>query len=158
MKKWIILSGISACVIGILAFQNATSPIVIKQTNIDSLAAERERLTQEVLASIKGHEADMANTLFKNVKTLSGKEGIKATHFLAVMNYWGEALGVSCTHCHNTGDWSSDEKPAKITARGMYALRHIINKQISLEVEGLSTVKPLVNCGTCHRCKTIPGE
>jgi hypothetical protein len=158
MKKLLIISGLIASMICFLSFQNSHPSAAPHQPGMDSLAAERERFTNEVLGAIKGNESAVAGTVFKNLKTFNGKEDIKATHFLAVMNYWGEALGVSCTHCHNTNDWSSDEKQTKITARGMYALRQIINKQISFEIEDSKEIKPLVNCGTCHRGNSIPKE
>src|SRR5258706_10929248 len=158
MKQLLILLGMLARIAGILSFQNSRSSVSEKHRGTDSLASERERFTNEILATIKGKESEMAGTVFKNIQTFGTKESIKATHFLAVMNYWGEALGVSCTHCHNSNDWSSDEKKTKNMARGMYALRQIINKQISFEVENAKEIKPLVNCGTCHRGKTIPEE
>jgi hypothetical protein len=158
MKKLVILSGIIICILCILSFQNKGIQIPARQTGIDSLAAERERFTNEILDNIKEKKNEMANTVFKNIKTFIGKESLKATHFLAVMNYWGESLGVSCTHCHNTNDWSSDEKRTKNMARGMYDLRQIINEQISFKAENLKEIKPLVNCGTCHGGQTIPKE
>jgi hypothetical protein len=158
MKKLIIVSGLIASMICFLSFQNADLKVSPNQTYNDSLEAERKRFTNEVLDAVKGNESAMAATIFKNLKTFNGNEGLKVTHLLAVMNYWGEALGVSCTHCHNTNDWSSDEKQTKNTARGMYALRQIINKQISFEIENRKEVKPLVNCGTCHRGHAIPKE
>jgi hypothetical protein len=158
MKKLIILSVFISCIVAVLSFQNNPAATGVKQKGQDSLAMERERYTKEVLATIQGKESEMASAIFKNVKTFNEKQGIKATHFLAVMNYWGEALGISCTHCHNKNDWASDEKQAKNIARGMYELRQIINKQISFEIEDLKEVKPLVNCGTCHRGNAIPKE
>jgi Photosynthetic reaction centre cytochrome C subunit len=158
MKILIILSVLIICIIGILSFQNIQQSNTEKKIAIDSLAAEREKFTNEILATIQGKESEMAISVFKNIKTFNEKENLKATHFLAVMNYWGEALGISCTHCHNTNDWASDEKQTKNKARGMYALRQIINKQISFEVENLKEIKPLVNCGTCHKGNKIPKE
>jgi len=100
----------------------------------------------------------MADSVFNNVNTFTGNQSIKATHFLAVMNYWGEALGISCSGCHNTKDWASDEKSEKNIARGMYKLRQIINKEISINIENEAKIKPLVNCGTCHRGNKIPQQ
>ena len=158
MKKLIIFSAFIICIAGVLSFQNKQQSIPVKQTSKDSLAEERKKYIKEVLAAIPGKESDMANTVFKNIKTFKETQSIKATHLLAVMNYWGEALGVSCTHCHNTSDWASDEKQAKDTARGMYELRQVINKQISLQIEDLKEIKPMVNCGTCHRGNAVPKE
>lgn len=158
MKKLILLSGIIICIVCMLSFRNNQPTSMQKPATGDSLAAERERYTSEILAAVKGKESEMANDVFKNLKTFNEKESLKVSHFIAVMNYWGEALGVSCTHCHNTGNWASDEKQTKNMARGMYALRQIINKQISFEIEDFKEIKPLVNCGTCHRGNAIPKE
>lgn len=158
MKKIVITAFLIICIIGMLSFQSNLQSNTVKQTVIDSLAAEREKFTNEILATISGKESEMANTVFRNIKTFKGKEGLKVNHFLGVMNYWGEALGISCTHCHNTNDWASDEKQAKKIARGMYTLRQIINKQISFKIETHKEIKPLVNCGTCHRGNKTPKE
>src|SRR5437762_10309015 len=102
MKKILIVACIIICIVGILSFQNDQSSTLVNQTGMDSLAAERERFTNKILDNIKGKESEMADSVFKNIQIFKEKESLKASHFLAVMNYWGEALGVSCTHCHNT--------------------------------------------------------
>jgi hypothetical protein len=134
----------------------ASSTISQRRFN-DSLAAERQRYINLVLKSIDGKEQMQADSVFHNIQTFTGKESIKAEHFLAVMNYWGEALGVSCTHCHTAGSFASDKKQTKLIARQMYALRHTINLQLR-DIKGLKTENPLINCGTCHGGKIKPGE
>ena len=124
----------------------------------DSLEKERLRFANEVLEAVKGKEGMHASEVFKNLKTFNEKESVKTTHFIEIMKYWGEALGVSCTHCHNTTDWASDEKITKQIARDMYALRQTVNGQILQKIKGLQTPIPLINCGTCHRGKIIPDE
>jgi hypothetical protein len=158
MKKLAVMSFVVVFSLIIVSFGESRQPLSLKQNTIDSLKDERQRYIKEILDSIKGKESVMADSIFKNVNTFSGNQSIKATHFLAVMNYWGEALGVSCNGCHNTKDWASDEKKEKNIARGMYNLRQIINKEISINIENEGKIKPLVNCGTCHRGNKIPEQ
>ena len=57
-------------------------------------------------------------------------------------------LGVKCTECH-TADFSSDEKPEKLTARMMFAMTEEINAKFP---DG----KAHVSCYTCHRGQKEP--
>ena len=158
MKKLAAMSFIVVFSLLILSFGENTRPQSLIENATDSLKDERRRYIKEILESIKGKESVTADSVFKNVNTFTGNQSIKATHFLAVMDYWGEALGVSCNGCHNTNDWASDEKNEKNVARGMYNLRQIINKEISINIENEGKIKPLVNCGTCHRGNKIPQQ
>ena len=158
MKKLAVMTFVVVFSLIILSFGESRQPLSLKQTTLDSLKDERHRYIKEIRDSIKGKESLSADSVFKNVNTFTGDQSIKATHFLAVMNYWGEALGVSCKACHNTEDWASDEKREKNIARGMYNLRQIINKEISINIENEGKIKPLVNCGTCHRGNKIPED
>jgi len=158
MKKLAVMSFVVIFSLVILSFGDSRQSLLLKQNTSDSLEGERQRYIKEILDSIKGKESFMADSVFKNVHTFTGNQRIKATHFLAVMNYWGEALGVSCNACHNTKNWASEEKQEKDIARGMYNLRQIINKEISINIENEGKIKPLVNCGTCHRGNKIPKE
>ena len=158
MKKLTVLSFVVVFSLIILSFGESPQSLSLRQNRIDSLEDERQRYIKEILNSIKGKESVMADSIFKNINTFTGDQSIKVTHFLAVMDYWGEALGVSCNGCHNTKDWASDEKKEKNMARGMYNLRQIINKEISVNIENEGKIKPLVNCGTCHRGNKIPEQ
>ena len=64
------------------------------------------------------------------------------------MTYISAALGVRCNFCHVQGDFASDNKPEKNTARGMIAMTHDIN------AKNFGT--PTVTCYTCHRGATDP--
>lgn len=156
MKKAMIISFMVAMVTGLAAFNDHSTTGVPLLNYQDSLALERKHYINEIKDALKDNHIERADSIFKNLKIFEGKSGLKLNHFLGVMNYWGRALGVSCTFCHDPQNWASDEKKTKETARGMFELRQIINKQISLNIKGLATVKPLVNCGTCHQGKAIP--
>ncbi|HLK29368.1 MAG TPA: c-type cytochrome [Puia sp.] len=135
-----------------------SKPLSTAFTFNDSLEKERLRFARAVLESVKDKKDMPASEVFKNVQTFTNSESVKAVHFIGIMNYWGEALGVSCTHCHNTTDWASDEKMTKQIARDMYALRQTVNGQILQKIKGLQTPNPQINCGTCHRGKIKPEE
>lgn len=77
-----------------------------------------------------------------------------AGNLAPAMNAWSRALGVSCGHCHLTGDFSSDEKNKKQVAREMVEMGNMINGKLKT-IPGLST-KAVVNCITCHRGETKP--
>jgi len=122
----------------------------------DSLASKRKYYVDSILLAFKGKEALEADVIFKNIIIFKGSQKIKVNHLMGVMNYWGEALGVNCTHCHNTNDWSSDSKPAKKIARQMYWMRQKINNEILPKIEGLESPPAKVNCITCHNKNVHP--
>jgi hypothetical protein len=156
MKKTMIFSFIVVMVMGIVAFNDHSATLVSTVNYQDSFALERKQFIDEIKNDLKGVNTERADSIFKNLKLFKGEAGLKLTHFLGVMNYWGRALGVSCTYCHDPKNWASENLMTKETARGMFELRQQINKQISLNIKGLNEVKPLVNCGTCHQGKPIP--
>ena len=128
------------------------------RTFTDTLEAERNFYMQQVLNSIKGKEKLNADSVFKDLKTFKGVKNFTAEHFLLMMNIgWGKGLGISCTYCHNPGNWASEEKPQKEIARQMYGLRRIINDNLK-QINNLHDNPARVNCFTCHRGKILPVE
>jgi hypothetical protein len=83
----------------------------------------------------------------KNLKIL------KAEEVRPLMGAFRVALGFKCTGCHVEGDFASDAKPEKDTARMMIAMTREINAKFP---DG----KNHVTCFTCHRGdehpKTVP--
>jgi photosynthetic reaction center cytochrome c subunit len=122
----------------------------------DSLADEREKFLRQILDSLKGKENRSADSVFKNIRTFRGAGSIPVKHLLAVMDYWGEALSVNCTYCHNSQNWASDELKDKRIARDMYRMRDVINKELLPQMKDLSTSTSRVNCTTCHHGSPIP--
>ena len=57
----------------------------------------------------------------KNLKLL------EPANLMAEMHFYESALGVKCAHCHVQGDFASDEKPQKETARKMIVMARDIN-------------------------------
>jgi hypothetical protein len=126
--------------------------------NEDSLEADRMKYMNEVMESIKGREKLPADSVFKNLKVITGQSNISAEHLLWMMNWgWSAELGVSCSHCHVIGKWESDSLATKDIARGMWNMRVKINSEILPGITGMNYDKdPAVSCITCHRGKPIP--
>jgi len=126
--------------------------------NDDSLAADRLKYMNEVMASIKGKEKMRADSVFKNLKVIKGESSISAEHLLWMMNWgWSTELGVSCSYCHVIGNWESDSLETKNIARGMWNMRVMINKDILPNITGKDYENnPAVSCITCHRGKPKP--
>src|ERR1700680_2955279 len=74
----------------------------------------------------------------KNLKLL------KADGLMDTMRAFRIALGAKCDTCHVQGDFASDEKPEKETARMMIVMTREINAKFT---DG----KQHVTCFTCHR-------
>lgn len=120
----------------------------------DSVTLERERYVAEVRKTIAGKEQMPAGEVFKSVKM---NPQMPAARLLAVMNIgYGRSLGVSCTHCHVPGQWDSEAKPQKQTARDMSAMVARINGELLKGIPNLEGPNAIVNCTTCHRGQVKP--
>ena len=89
------------------------------------------------------------------VKVLTG---LYAQQFQEEMNFITQALGVNCNTCHVRGNFASEEKPEKLTARKMLEMTRGINKQFFPDhkpKEGES-VLGRVTCYTCHQGERTP--
>ena len=83
---------------------------------------------------------------FKNIKVLND---VPADQLGKIMNIFNASLGVDCSFCHNTKDYTSDEKREKQTARKMIAMTFDINKA---SFNG----RPQVSCNSCHNGHNEP--
>jgi Photosynthetic reaction centre cytochrome C subunit len=101
---------------------------------------------------IKGKENEPAEKVFKNVQTL---KGVPAARFLDAMEGFTQALGTKCRECHDTENFSSDDKDEKKVARGMIQMTRGINEQYIRTMPGLDK-DVHVSCYTCHHGKTHP--
>ena len=89
------------------------------------------------------------------VKVLTG---LLAPQFQEEMNFITQALGVNCNTCHVRGNFASEEKPEKLTARRMLEMTKGINQQFFPDhkpKEGES-VLGRVTCYTCHQGERTP--
>jgi hypothetical protein len=122
---------------------------------VDSFAAERDSLMNEVLQHIAGRENAPAESVFKNIKVM---KGVPAGRLVRAMNLgYGHSLGVRCQHCHVLGHWADDDKPRKQIARDMMAMTKTINEELLPKIKNIESEHPGVNCGTCHHGIARPG-
>lgn len=84
---------------------------------------------------------------YKNIQIV---KGLPARRLPQIMNMMSVALGVECSSCHVKGDWASDEKEMKQTARKMFSMRTAVLKDHYDEDFGK------IFCWTCHRGSTEP--
>jgi hypothetical protein len=89
------------------------------------------------------------------VKVLTG---LLAPQFSEEMNLITQALGVTCGTCHVRGNFASDEKPEKLTARRMLEMTKGINKDFFPDHKPKSgeSVLGRVTCYTCHQGERTP--
>lgn len=92
--------------------------------------------------------AKPAPEIWKNIKVLTA---IPAGRLVRVMGVFTVVLGVECAHCHVEGQWESDEKKPKETARRMLQMVNAVAKD---HFEG----KGMVACWTCHRGAPEPAR
>lgn len=90
-----------------------------------------------------------------NVKVLTG---LTAQQFQEEMNFIVQGLGVTCGTCHVRGNFASEEKPQKQTARKMLEMVKAINKSNfpDYKPKDGESVLGRVTCYTCHRGETTP--
>lgn len=98
-----------------------------------------------------GHQPAEAQRAFqpKNVQVLVG---LGREQFQQEMAVIAKSLGFNCDSCHVDGNFASDEKREKQTARRMLQMTKAINEQFfarARPTEG--TTMGRVTCHTCHR-------
>jgi photosynthetic reaction center cytochrome c subunit len=94
-----------------------------------------------------GQETQPAEKVFANIQTFTG---VPAGRFPTVMKLFTVSLGVTCTHCHVAGDWKSDAKTPKQTARVMMRMVR------STKPEYFDQASAGISCWTCHRGSLNP--
>lgn len=93
------------------------------------------------------------DSVFENLKIFGG---FPAENLLIAMNSWSRALGVTCNHCHETGNWALDTNPKKDIARQMSEMTTRINKEYLASIKGLTAERHIINCTSCHNGKLKP--
>ena len=81
---------------------------------------------------------------YKNIQVL---KDIPADQLPNAMQYVAASLGVQCNFCHVQGQFESDEKPMKATARKMMRMVNSINA---------ANYDITVSCATCHHGRNEP--
>ncbi len=103
-----------------------------------------------------GPKADApAESVFKNVQLFKGQPAKVLVK--AMMYDFSYGLGARCGKCHVRGDFASDDRPDKKTAREMYGMMLGINTQYLAKMK-LEDDMPTVRCWTCHRGRSKPEE
>ncbi len=100
--------------------------------------------------SLKLSDADAkkpAEQVYRNIQSLKGSA---AGGLAMTMSVFAAALNVGCEHCHVAGEWDSDAKPAKQTARKMIGLF----KEIAGYYEANN--QPSMQCYSCHQGAVKP--
>ena len=89
------------------------------------------------------------------VKVLTG---LLAPQFQEEMNFITQALGANCNTCHVRGNFASEEKPLKQTARRMLEMTRGINQQYfpDHKPKDGESVLGRVTCYTCHQGEQKP--
>ena len=154
MKKIIVISSILVCAVAFISSTEKSNFSLLKTALSDSLEKDRAKYTAIILQQIKGKEKIPADSVFKNIKMF---KGMPAARLLAIMNIaYCKSLGVSCGHCHNTMDFSSEEKTQKEITRQMAAMNKEINNNLLKNIKGLQGDAAVINCTTCHRGEVKP--
>ena len=156
MKKAFVIIAILLTGVLFNSFIGKQSAIISKKTPEDSLAIERGKFITAILDSLNGKETMAADSVFKNIQTFKSSQRVQVRHLMAIMNYWGEALGVNCTYCQTPANWAQDSLRTKRIARDMYNMRLTINNEILAKINDLASKPARVNCTTCHNGKIIP--
>ncbi|HEX7077387.1 MAG TPA: c-type cytochrome [Candidatus Eisenbacteria bacterium] len=129
-------------------------PAAETMSHEDSLQADRDENSQQVLRWIAGREDLPADSVFKNIRVL---HQVPAGRLVGIMNHgFAHSLGVTCNHCHIPGHWAEDDKAPKQIAREMIGMVHTINDSLLAAIPNLKSDKPIVNCTTCHRGQVKP--
>ena len=84
--------------------------------------------------------------------------GLLAPQFQEEMNFITQALGANCNTCHVRGNFASEEKPLKQTARRMLEMTRGINQQFfpDHKPKDGESVLGRVTCYTCHQGEQKP--
>lgn len=96
-----------------------------------------------------------ANPQTVNVQVLNqylGEQYNSTANVFAYMSkYFTPGVGQSCQYCHNLQNFSSDEKPQKVTARAMLVMQfELQNKWINTIPRPQGQTLYQLQCATCH--------
>ena len=141
-----IATAICAAIVG-----SAPALLRAAQNPVASAQPERNPAILALEKEIAGKEQTPAEQVFKNIQTFKGMPAIRVLRIME--QAFVPNLGVECTHCHVDGDWASDDKRPKLTARGMWTLRADVQEQVR-KVTG--NADAVVTCYTCHKGSAKP--
>lgn len=93
-----------------------------------------------------------ANAVYRNTPVLGELPRAEFDRTMQAITQW-VAPQAGCAHCHVDGDFASDAKPAKQTARRMLQMVQHLNADWKPHVGGEG-----VTCYACHRGETRPAQ
>jgi tetratricopeptide (TPR) repeat protein len=85
-------------------------------------------------------------------------QSIPPADLAATMRDISQSLGVTCNYCHSAERGSGQPEPKKDVARAMMAMTRDINAKIQAAIGKPPGESTRVQCVTCHRGVTIPGQ
>jgi hypothetical protein len=118
-----------------------------------------DRFQRQIAEEIAGKADKPAGDVFQNVQ-IEWLKSVPASNLLDIMNFgYSKALGVTCSHCHDTDAFANDDKRPKRAAREMAVMHHSINDQLrNMRNLEIPPADRLINCSTCHRGKVNPRQ
>ncbi|MTI87446.1 MAG: c-type cytochrome [Balneolaceae bacterium] len=123
-------------------------------TVADTSDFDQDAALEKLRSQIRGKEELLASEVFSNIELF---KQTTAGSLLNIMERgFSASLGVSCIHCHNPNDWSSDEKEEKQISREMSMMTTKINRKLLPAIQELGDRNAIVNCTTCHRGQKKP--
>ncbi len=112
----------------------------------DTLMLDRQKYITHLKDSLKGKEMVLADSVFKNIKSLKGKS---TEQLLSIMNNWGHSLGVTCKFCHDVNNWASEKSRNHLRTREMIVMNDRLNKDLLATMKGFR--QPVtMSCYSCH--------
>ncbi|AFK04349.1 hypothetical protein Emtol_3220 [Emticicia oligotrophica DSM 17448] len=135
--------------IGVSSFMSmskSSETVQVKTVLKDTLMLDREKYITKLKDSLKGKESMVADSVFKNIKSLKGKS---VEQVLSIMNNWGHALGVTCKFCHDVNDWTSEKSRNHLRTREMIVMNDRLNRELLSQMKGFR--QPVtMGCISCH--------
>ena len=140
-----------------LAVEAGGQDPVVRDTPPDARKKANDTHVASIRNRIRGREKEPASEVFKNVQ-LPWFKPVAAENFLLIMDVgYSRALGVTCTHCHDELDFSSDAKRPKRAAREMARMHKQINEQLaSMKELEQEPEERSINCMVCHQGRLDP--
>lgn len=121
-----------------------------------SVEPTSEYLDPESLVAMAEYSAAFPEP--QNVQVLEGMTTAEISGYM--VKYMSGGLKVDCTYCHNIADFSSDEVPAKETARQMLIMTADLNQNwLPLLADLTPNKQPSgkqIACATCHLGEPLP--
>lgn len=137
-----------------LVIPTETNVALVMPVAADTSGFDQEEALKKLRESIKGKEDQPSSEVWKNIKMF---DRVPAGRLLSIMEMgYSRSLGVTCIHCHNPEDYSSDEKMEKLITREMAGMVRKINSELLANIKELGDRRAIVNCTTCHRGQKKP--